>query len=333
MLSVFGPPSFFASNSVHAAVKDEDTQTSALPRAMRIPGRTIRMCLLTWLPILASATPSINDDTTTLLPESTWFDGYVAGYDEAQAYAMNWAGQRRHRCIDIFGVSGTMKKAWLKAGDSAVNYDIKSNPAHDIVSKSGFYALLDYGLELHDNGCVVGGPPCSLFVFMSSSVHGRWALRPEGDVSRLKVRLSNLIVRNMAAVLKLLHTLGRRFYVVLEQPSSSWMFKQPCMKELIALMLLVLVKTYMGFFGHDLCKGTHLLTNMKTLTGLARSMTKKDKVRIAGRREKKNAKRSKKRVYYTKKNGRVTGGADLPSSAAYTSAFCTSVHKMWKKTL
>ena len=68
----------------------------------------------------------------------------------------------------------------------------------------------------------MGGPPCSLFGFMSSSIHRRSSLRPYGDVSRENVRLSNLIACNAAAFLLAISKV-RDIGVVLEQVGSLFL--------------------------------------------------------------------------------------------------------------
>lgn len=47
---------------------------------------------------------------------------------------------------------------------------------------------------------------------------------PLGDTTNFKVRMSNLIARNLATFLRLLAEADRLFYVVLEQPKSSWLW-------------------------------------------------------------------------------------------------------------
>lgn len=51
-------------------------------------------------------------------------------------------------------------------------------------------------------GLIFLGPPCSLFVAASSSVHRRQPWRLEGDTSRFCVRLANQVWRNMVALMK-----------------------------------------------------------------------------------------------------------------------------------
>ena len=67
----------------------------------------------------------------------------------------------------------------------------------------------------------------------------------------------------MFLMLVLQHTPTLRLMV--EQPCSSWGFKQLFFVSLIATFKLYIVKTHMGFFNHDLCKCSHLLTNMRIL--------------------------------------------------------------------
>ena len=56
-------------------------------------------------------------------------------------------------------------------------------------------------LRIVEYGVVVGGPPCSLLVAASSSVHRRRPWRLLGDTSNSKVRLSNRIWENCVPTL------------------------------------------------------------------------------------------------------------------------------------
>ena len=107
----------------------------------------------------------------------------------------------------------------------------------------------------------------------SSSVHRRHDLGPLGDMSNRKVRLSNLIVQNTVTFLKLLKESGRLFWVVLEQPTSSWLFKMEWLLALGALLSCYKITTWFAFFQHDLLKPTHLWGNLPGLEGLSRTMT------------------------------------------------------------
>ena len=53
----------------------------------------------------------------------------------------------------------------------------------------------------------------------------------------------------------------RRLFYMLEQPKSSVMFQMPHFKHLWSLLKLVMVSTWLGYFGHALQKDTKLLCN------------------------------------------------------------------------
>lgn len=48
-------------------------------------------------------------------------------------------------------------------------------------------------------GLVCGGPPCSLFVWLCTSVHRRHEMFPRGNESNPKVRCSNVITENFVS--------------------------------------------------------------------------------------------------------------------------------------
>ena len=54
----------------------------------------------------------------------------------------------------------------------------------------------------------------------------------------------------------------RDFYYVIEQPVSSKMFQTPEMEDLMKELGLFCVTTWLGLFGHVLCKSTKLATNL-----------------------------------------------------------------------
>ncbi|CAE8602990.1 unnamed protein product, partial [Polarella glacialis] len=225
----------------------------------------------------------------------------------------------------LFGASQKVAKTWQKRGHQAESFDIKTGgQLHDMVSKTGFLHLMHLGLRLVDGGIVVGGPPCSLFVFLSSSVHMRHIFSPSGCPWNDKVRLANQIVRNVATFIRVLKT-QRKTYVIFEQPAGSWMFKMHCFVELIALLSLVC--------GHDMDKVTHLLGDLPTLGLMQRRMTKNVKNKLKEKRAKRkaNMKSNKAKVYYVadKTMGKVSGGRDLPASAYYTTSFCNALYKCW----
>ncbi|CAK0840887.1 unnamed protein product [Prorocentrum cordatum] len=223
--------------------------------------------------------------------------------------------------VDAFGASKTIQKTWKKRGETGIAYDIKCNPAHDIVSRDGFFVLLMYCLMVPVGGLIVGGPPCSLFTFLSSSVHMRADGYEYGDESNYNVRLANRIALNFMFILKLMHMWNRKVYWVIEQPKSSWMMKLPEAQELMDITKAERVFTYMGAFGHVLLKASHLFGNLPTLSRMAREKPidhekHDDPDRMQMWEDSDGIKR-------------VTGGKNLPQTAEYTPLFCSALYSTW----
>ncbi len=185
----------------------------------------------------------------------------------------------------------------------------------------------------------LAGPPCSLFVWLSSSVHKRRPGRLLGDTSVRKVRLSNLIVENLVALLRI--AFQRGVWWVMEQPTSSWMFKQDSVMELRSRCAAQLVVTFMGQFGHEMCKPTHLCSTLPTIGLLARGRPGRSSgLPGEGGRSSglpgeggRSSNTTTGRCFYTRSGRAVTGGRDLQSSAAYTQAFSEAVHAAWQAAL
>ena len=62
----------------------------------------------------------------------------------------------------------------------------------NMVSEAGFYVALHMMMALVAGALVLLGPPCSLWVFMPRSFHGRSKDRVHGDESKLLVRSANV---------------------------------------------------------------------------------------------------------------------------------------------
>lgn len=204
-----------------------------------------------------------DDDTTTFTDETSWFDASdTANKQHIELYVSQWEGTRDMHILDLFGASASVRKAWEDRGWKGESYDIKLNPKHDITSASGFYVLLDMALRLLPFGLIMAGPPCSLFVFLSSSVHKRKVSQPMGDTSNPKVRLSNRILINTMEVLHIMSK--RQVWNVLEQPANSFMYKTPPVTALYDKVKLQKIVAWMGAFGHSMPKCTHLLGSLST---------------------------------------------------------------------
>lgn len=86
--------------------------------------------------------------------------------------------------IDLFGGNkGRIAIALGNKGYRAITFDIvKGGKFHDLSSKCGFEVLFHIALRLIFNAAlVVLGPPCSMFIWLSSSQHLRHLFGPWGD--------------------------------------------------------------------------------------------------------------------------------------------------------
>lgn len=108
----------------------------------------------------------VGEDTATGLPEDKWF--YASDHlEELQSFVAAWRGARDLDCLDVFSVSGSIARMWSKHGLKSEQYDIQlDHRGHDVVGKRGFLHLLRLGLRCREGALVMGGPPCSLNIFL-----------------------------------------------------------------------------------------------------------------------------------------------------------------------
>ena len=78
--------------------------------------------------------------------------------------------------------------------------------------------------------------------------------------------------------------------ILIEQPTSSWMYKQTRMLEAISRWKVKKYLTYMGSWGAPLMKGTHLMSNF-SCSAIVRKATKSLRETVAKRLKTLNEKR------------------------------------------
>ena len=95
-----------------------------------------------------------------------------------------------------------MRDSFRRIKRRAVSFDIVTGGAQeDLSTREGFESLMLTGLRLIVASLIFAGPPCSLFIFLSSSQHQRHVYGAEGSPWDRLTRLSNLLVRNMVSLL------------------------------------------------------------------------------------------------------------------------------------
>ena len=75
--------------------------------------------------------------------------------------------------------------------------------------------------------------------------------------------MSTLIAQNCGILISLILCWRPTIRLIVEQPKGSMLWKLPTIVSLIQAFGLSFVLTYLGFFGMDILKGSHLLTNME----------------------------------------------------------------------
>jgi len=256
-------------------------------------------------------------DLGTTVEESKWFHAEDHEQDIKDAIASMQEDDRDLHFLDLFSASGQGKRTFEANGYAAVSTDIITNPLEDITSRAGFFLILQMAMRIMEGGLLLGGPPCSLFIFLSSSMHRRSPAMPRGDESRRAVRLSNLVVDNCVVILT--HIIPRGVKFIIEQPLTSSMYDMPSFTRIRSSSPEWLaITTYMGCFGHTMMKPTRLVSNMTSCRLLTRPRPPPEAFPS-----------DPDYVRYTPAG--AAGGRHLHASAVYTPAFTFAVLVAWEK--
>lgn len=272
-------------------------------------------------PVMPKTTKKKAIDTTTVAPEATWYHS-EAEWPSIRSFCRNWVGSRDIDMVSVFDRSLRMSSTWKNSGHSSTAYDIAHDPVQmDICTQVGFYFLLTLLLGLAPGGFSMWAPPCSLWIFLSSSLHKRSALSPDGNTDHFSVRLANRIAINAAMALKAALKFRSDCTFMVEQPSGSWLFKYGPWKSIIENFWLKKTLTYQGLFGGPLAKPTHLVHSLKQDDLCARRLTRKLRKKKFNRTDK---------VFYVKdSNGSVTGTKVLSQTSIYPKRLAEAIYKSW----
>ena len=281
----------------------------------------------------AKSKKKVIQDTFSSVPAMHRFNAWFH-LDELLRFVDQYQGASDVHCIDLYGRSQTIKNEWISHGYRALAFDLLLDPEHDVTTKAGFWQLVMMGLRLLPHGFICAGPPCSLWIFLSSSVHKRKKYGIYGNPKSAVTQLANLIVENTAVFLMLMKR-RQMTYAVIEQPGSSVMFQMRAFEvELEKLFRPALVFTWLGLFGHLLCKPTKLWGNLPKLRSMKRTMTSKKRLKIKQNQEKRAEearRRGQSPVEYYKKhsNGTVSGTKNLQDTAEYPQQFALALFRLW----
>ena len=250
-------------------------------------------------------------DTSTVANETSWYHA-EDHWAEIRSFCKAWDGVRNLNLVSVFDRSKKMSQKWVRQGLAAEAYDINHDTVGmDIVTHIGFFTLLSLLMQLLPQGLSFWAPPCSLFIFLTSSLHLRHLFGPGGNVAQYAVRLSNRISMNACMAVKATLKFRSDCQIMAEQPSGSWLFKDDHWQKIIAGFHLHKSLTYQGLFGCPIPKPTHLLHSFRSDTMFARKLTKK-------LREKHRFNKDAQKVYYIKSSdGHVQGTKMLTKTSVY----------------
>ena len=221
---------------------------------------------------------------------------------------------RSLHCVDLFGGAGGFAKTFVNWGKKSMLFDIEQSKDMNILTKVGFRNALQNVCRVKKGGFMPAGPPCSLFVWMSSSIHKRTPDNPEGNDEDLRVYASNLVAFNTLVLLVVAAVRG--VYMMVEQPMTTYMFRLHRFARFIE-RYLQRTFTWLGSFGHPSPKLSILYSDLPGFD-----------VKIA---RKKSAKKANSRMVCFSKPGWIHGGPEMKSSAAYPPRFVQAVAKVWLK--
>jgi len=304
--------------------------------------KRVWLCFLFACSAKAALDDELRDDMVIGMPNH---EVYVAAnhlasiMEEVRSFDEDGAA-RDVDCYDLFcGPNAVVAEHFAARGYSVLEYDIKRNVRHNFLSAWGFAYALQYALRIRPGGLMIAGPPCSHFVWLSSSWHQRDESHPEGNVEEPKVIISNIFVLNFLVIATILCMRG--VMVLTEQPHSSRMYLNYVFKKFNSVFNMTRHHTWMRAFAHPMPKPSDLRANFKGASSLVRiwseerqalsktmgdfAFSPKCKVKV-GHRVRNGRKTSE---YHEVRSGWVVGTELLKESAEYTSGFAAAILSAW----
>ena len=213
--------------------------------------------------------------------------------------------------VEIFAGQGHLHQACAAVGLNAFGFDRRYGPDQDVRSKAGFLFAAALVLAVKVGGLLWLAPPCSSWVFLSSSGHKRNARNQyAGDQTRQDVLEANHIAVVTAALIRL--AASRSLEVVVEQPADSCLYKFHPVRQALAAAAAGAVRTWLGAFAENfVCsKPLELRGNCLWLPALFRNKPCRG--------------RASEEVYRVGLDGKVSGGRALSSTSEYPVEFGTA---------
>ena len=173
-------------------------------------------------------------------------------------------------CVELFSGQGELHKAFARAGYRARGFDVRQHPDEDICRLAGLHAAAALVRRLRPGGLLWLAPPCSSWVWISSSWHKRTPQQPWGRSGIPEIRSANSAAVAVGALMRLGASRGAQ--VFLEQPKDSVMHHCPPIAKAIAMTRCASVLTHLGAFGGPIPKPLRLWSNCRLLGSLRRDL-------------------------------------------------------------
>lgn len=156
-----------------------------------------------------------------------------------------------------------MELEGLKSRAFDVNYSRKMN----LLSTFGFLLACNYVRHIIQGGVAWFALPCCSWVFMSRGTTRRHYLRPQGWEEVVSTAVGNRLARRLAYLLELCHIKG--IYYIIEQPSSSLLFRYKPIKQLLERHGASFVRCALGAYNASTLKPVTLYGTAPFLDNLA----------------------------------------------------------------
>ena len=192
---------------------------------------------------------------------------------EIAEYVRNWNGPRTTAVLDFYNGAGNFKKVAVHRGHDADNFDCANDRTQNVCIREGFFKGLDKILQVILWGLIMWGPPCSLWIWLSSSVHMRTCANPAGNLGNNLVQISNLIAENTSVLMVV--AWQRLTNQVLEQPKGSYYLKYETPAWVFQTFGWPTVTTWMIFFNSWAPKPSKLVGSLPSIGTLRRVYSKK----------------------------------------------------------
>lgn len=231
--------------------------------------------------------------------------------------ALNCDRDRDLDAAEIFAGCCSIHKGFITEGFQSRPFDVCLDPTQDICSVLGFVTAVELLLRVKRGGLAWFAPQCSLWVWISSSVHKRSSTNNfYGDSNHAGTKQASMMGHLVAGLVRLCHSRG--VFFILEQPRNSRLIKFPPIRKALKMTGAKVIVTWLKAFDDDFP-----IAKPIELHGTARfmPMLKRDQPNASGDHE----------CYRKDFEGSVTGSSLLTHTQTYPKAFGVAVAQAFSR--